>query len=333
MRHFLALLILLAGGMLSGMRPALLPLHTLPSTESLTFLRNEHASFEIGPEGLSLRADRIGMSCLVKLIRFEQAWVDICAENAANARTMKTADGTCYRRKCVALDADGEFRVFIDARPRRRVFDPTNPNSEKEGVDGFVYEPNVDVDEENALSLVHKRMGAVYRTALEAGDPAVVASFDGPVARYSGGELKIRCGLDDSTRALLRRHHARFHEYADGFTLRTDAAGRASLKALVNYYELGAQVCLENLGHVGDVGGSVYRRRSAVLDAQGRLCVEYDNGDFRWVYDPTHKAAVKEGAHAGYVACPNINLASELSMLAWHQTAFGLFRRALAKMS
>lgn len=40
--------------------------------------------------------------------------------------------------------------------------------------------------------------------------------------------------------------------------------------------------------------------------------VDVQNG-IKWVYDPTHPDAIKEGDHAGYVAMPNINIISEMT--------------------
>ena len=38
-----------------------------------------------------------------------------------------------------------------------------------------------------------------------------------------------------------------------------------------------------------------------------------DQNDCKWVYDPSHPNAEKEGPHAGYVAMPNVNIISEMT--------------------
>jgi len=40
-----------------------------------------------------------------------------------------------------------------------------------------------------------------------------------------------------------------------------------------------------------------------------------DQADFRYVYDPTHPAALKEGKWKGYVAMPNVNIINEMTDL------------------
>lgn len=43
--------------------------------------------------------------------------------------------------------------------------------------------------------------------------------------------------------------------------------------------------------------------------------VAEDQGDFNWVYDPSHPDAQKEGPKAGYVAKPNINVIQEMTSM------------------
>jgi len=43
--------------------------------------------------------------------------------------------------------------------------------------------------------------------------------------------------------------------------------------------------------------------------------VAQDGSDFRWVYDPSNPKAEKSGAHAGYVAMPNVNIIAEMTAM------------------
>jgi len=81
----------------------------------------------------------------------ERLRMQVIAENLANANSTKGADGLPYRRKTVVLQEAPQFDSVLagveatgiaeDARPGRRVKDPTNPDADK---DGFVTLPNVD---------------------------------------------------------------------------------------------------------------------------------------------------------------------------------------------
>lgn len=98
--------------------------------------------------------------------------MDTISENIANANTTRTVNGGPYRRKVVVFqaadnkpfseylngaskgvlgnssnseDANGGVKVAAvteDQSPFRRVYDPTNPDADK---DGYVSMPNVDV--------------------------------------------------------------------------------------------------------------------------------------------------------------------------------------------
>ncbi|MBQ7528876.1 flagellar basal body rod protein FlgC [bacterium] len=50
--------------------------------------------------------------------------------------------------------------------------------------------------------------------------------------------------------------------------------------------------------------------------------VQADEGDFRWVYDPSNPKAQKEGEHKGYVAMPNVNVISEMTNMMMASRAF-----------
>jgi flagellar basal-body rod protein FlgC len=83
----------------------------------------------------------------------ERLRIQVIAENIANANSTKGADGLPYRRKSVVLqEADGASfgevlggveatGITEDRSPGRRVYDPANPDADKQG---YVTLPNVD---------------------------------------------------------------------------------------------------------------------------------------------------------------------------------------------
>jgi flagellar basal-body rod protein FlgC len=105
--------------------------------------------------------------------------MDVVAENIANANTTMTISGEPYKRKDVVLAAknlnedDDILTVSFDEEYEkkvagvevvgikeatngfRKVYDPTNPNADK---DGYVTLPNVNVVEEMAKMIQASRM-------------------------------------------------------------------------------------------------------------------------------------------------------------------------------
>jgi flagellar basal-body rod protein FlgC len=83
----------------------------------------------------------------------ERLRMQVVGENLANANSTRGADGQPYRRKAVQLQevsgrSFGEvlggvqaIRIVEDPRPGRRVYDPSNPDADR---DGYVTLPNVD---------------------------------------------------------------------------------------------------------------------------------------------------------------------------------------------
>lgn len=59
-----------------------------------------------------------------------------------------------------------------------------------------------------------------------------------------------------------------------------------------------------------DEHGTGFSGRGVQVDG-----VVEDDGDFRWVYDPSHPDAVKEGPKAGYIAMPNVNIIEEMTTM------------------
>lgn len=114
--------------------------------------------------------------------------VNVISMNLANANTTRTADGSPYRRKTVvfqttplhesfdeamddAMKGQQVYGVKVDgivpvSGPFRKVFDPNNPDADKQG---YVYLPNVNLVQE-MVSLLNANRGyeanaAAIRTA------------------------------------------------------------------------------------------------------------------------------------------------------------------------
>jgi flagellar basal-body rod protein FlgC len=120
----------------------------------------------------ALKIAATGMSASRKMM-------DVIAENIANANTTMTISGEPYKRKDVVLAAknlnedDDILTVSFDEEYEkkvagvevvgikeanngfRKVYDPTNPNADK---DGYVTLPNVNIVEEMAKMIQASRM-------------------------------------------------------------------------------------------------------------------------------------------------------------------------------
>jgi flagellar basal-body rod protein FlgC len=134
-------------------------------------------------------------------MKAEQTRMDLISENIANANTAKTADGTPYRRKYAVTEAaekaqfDNEFsaasfdfdaeangkagtagfrgggveaRACVSKEDYKWVYDPTNPNSEKEGKHaGYVAMPNVNIISEMTNMMQATRAYEANSTIIE----------------------------------------------------------------------------------------------------------------------------------------------------------------------
>jgi flagellar basal-body rod protein FlgC len=114
--------------------------------------------------------------------------MDVVAENIANANTTMTLSGEPYKRKDVVLAAknlnedDDILTVSFDEEYEkkvagvevvgvkeanngfRKVYDPTNPNADK---DGYVTLPNVNIVEEMAKMIQASRMYEANTSVVE----------------------------------------------------------------------------------------------------------------------------------------------------------------------
>jgi flagellar basal-body rod protein FlgC len=129
----------------------------------------------------ALKIAATGMSASRKMM-------DVVAENIANANTTMTISGEPYKRKDVVLAAknlnkdDDILTVSFDEEYEkkvagvevvgikeanngfRKVYDPTNPNADK---DGYVTLPNVNIVEEMAKMIQASRMYEANTSVVE----------------------------------------------------------------------------------------------------------------------------------------------------------------------
>ena len=119
-----------------------------------------------------------GMRICATGLTAERERMDVIAENLANARTTRTADGGPYRRKVVLFepilqDVEGEersvgvkaTRVEVDrVTDFERVLDPGHPDA---GPDGMVTYPNVNTVMEMADLITAMRAYEANLTAQE----------------------------------------------------------------------------------------------------------------------------------------------------------------------
>lgn len=114
--------------------------------------------------------------------------MDLISQNIANVNTTRTENGTPYRRKVLVFQQRGSGRPFSeyltdasksklsvggvralkvveDQTPLKRVYDPGNPDADK---DGYVRMPNVDVSTEMINMISASRSYEANVTAMNA---------------------------------------------------------------------------------------------------------------------------------------------------------------------
>lgn len=100
----------------------------------------------------------------------QQAFIEVIAENIANAETTKTADGGPYKRQVARVVQDpatGGFRTDVvkDTAPGRSVYDPGHPDAD---ATGYVQYPNVDIATETVDLMIARRMHEANATVFQA---------------------------------------------------------------------------------------------------------------------------------------------------------------------
>lgn len=99
----------------------------------------------------------------------DQKFIEVIANNIANAQTTRTADGTPYRRQIVIAGVDkrtGEMTTTVqqDQTEGRMVYDPGHQDAD---ANGYVHYPNVDIATEMVDMMLARRMHDANATAFE----------------------------------------------------------------------------------------------------------------------------------------------------------------------
>ena len=154
--------------------------------------------------------------------------------------------------------------------------------------------------------------------------------------RFQSGDLRLLIGAPCAEEmALLRSHGATCREDLCGFWIKPDSAGVTGLFQLYRFHTLCRDLAETNIANchtAKTADGTPYRRQLAVLDSAGEIQIRTDQGDFRWIYDPTNPNSETEGHHKGYVAMPNVNAQMEAINARRHRRFASVYERALRKM-
>ena len=124
-----------------------------------------------------------------------RVWMDVIAENLANATVTRTADGAPYRRKFVTLQSNATSfdtlfnqskvrlngggisvsRIQEDMSEFKLVYDPQHPDADG---DGYVRMPNVDTTKEMIDMIAATRAYEANITALNATKAMAVKALE-----------------------------------------------------------------------------------------------------------------------------------------------------------
>lgn len=109
----------------------------------------------------------------------QQKFIEVIADNIANAETTRTADGGPYQRQIAVAGTDAQGNpvttVTTDKSPGREVYDPGNPDADKSG---YVHYPNVDLATETVDLMVARRMHDANATVFEAAKAMMRRALD-----------------------------------------------------------------------------------------------------------------------------------------------------------
>ncbi len=112
-------------------------------------------------------------------LRAQWRRLDALANNIANARTTRSADGEAYRRKDIVFSEVGEpcggvrTEVFEDPSAYRLEHDPKHPDAR---ADGMVEMPNVDLAEEQ-VNLMYTQQAFLVNLAVLRTDQQMHEAF------------------------------------------------------------------------------------------------------------------------------------------------------------
>ncbi len=128
-------------------------------------------------------------------LKANRTWINVLSSNLANVNTIKTAEGTPYRRRTVVYESkapggfDEELNTALSAGPEevevtdvvpdkrdfREVYDPGNPDADAKGV---VLMPNINPVEEMANLINASRSYEANLAALQVAKQLAVKSLD-----------------------------------------------------------------------------------------------------------------------------------------------------------
>ncbi|NOT34384.1 MAG: flagellar basal body rod protein FlgC [Candidatus Eisenbacteria bacterium] len=100
----------------------------------------------------------------------QQRFLEVIAENIANAETTRTPEGGPYQRQVMSVSGDvaggdAATRSVADPRAGRLQYDPAHPDA---NTDGFVQYPNVDVQGELVDLMIARRMHEANASVFQA---------------------------------------------------------------------------------------------------------------------------------------------------------------------
>jgi len=117
-------------------------------------------------------------------LRAQRTRMNIISSNIANAQTTRTKEGGPYKRRDVILrsvpfekvlsgvEVEGVVR---DPSPGKRVYDPSNPDADK---DGYITMPNVNIMEEMVDMIGTERAFEANTTSIKAAKDMALKAID-----------------------------------------------------------------------------------------------------------------------------------------------------------
>ncbi len=117
-------------------------------------------------------------------LRAQRTRMNIISSNIANAQTTRTKEGGPYKRRDVILrsvpfekvlsgvEVEGVVR---DPSPGKRVYDPSNPDADK---DGYITMPNVNIMEEMVDMIGAERAFEANTTSIKAAKDMALKAID-----------------------------------------------------------------------------------------------------------------------------------------------------------
>jgi flagellar basal-body rod protein FlgC len=89
----------------------------------------------------------ITFEMIVEIFNILKLKSEVIADNIANENTTRTANGGPYKRQYIKVSAENGLEIIEDTiTPLRLVYDPSHPDSKKDGaLVGYVEYPNIDV--------------------------------------------------------------------------------------------------------------------------------------------------------------------------------------------